>query len=132
MTVRVNSVRRCSATRAALDVRATRAFRYATRWYPLRARPRLVTLLVMALTACVDPTNHGTGGDDRRGVRTRGSLSLREVAQARGLRVGAAVDKLFRDDADGVEFKAVLSEEFSVMTPENDMKHRKLQPSRGV
>jgi endo-1,4-beta-xylanase len=92
-----------------------------------------VTLLLVALSACVsEPTNYGTGGDDTRGVRTRGALSLREVAQARGLRVGAAVDKLFRDDGDGVEFKAVLSEEFSVLTPENDMKHRKLQPSRGV
>ena len=57
---------------------------------------------------------------------------LRQIALTRGLRFGAAVDRLFRNDAEGAQFKLLLSREFSVLTPENDMKHQRLQPSRGV
>jgi endo-1,4-beta-xylanase len=50
----------------------------------------------------------------------------------RGLRVGTAVDRLFRNDAEGTQFKTIASREFSVLTAENDMKHQRLQPSPGV
>jgi endo-1,4-beta-xylanase len=65
-------------------------------------------------------------------IDTTPAVSLRQIADTRGLRIGAAADRLFRNDTDGTQFKAVLSREFSMLTPENDMKHQRLQPTRGV
>jgi endo-1,4-beta-xylanase len=86
-----------------------------------------VALMLLGFTACVDPAHPSFESPPSARVPT-----LRQVANANGMFVGAAVDRLFRSDAEGAEFKVVLSREFSVLTPENDMKHRRLQPSRGV
>jgi endo-1,4-beta-xylanase len=60
-------------------------------------------------------------------------VPLRELAEARGLGIGSAADRSFHLAGDeGVAFRAVLAGEFDVLTPENDMKHDRLQPSRGV
>jgi endo-1,4-beta-xylanase len=42
------------------------------------------------------------------------------------------VDRLFRNDAEGTQFKTIARREFSALTAENDMKHQRLQPQRGV
>lgn len=55
------------------------------------------------------------------------------LAERRGLKLGAAVDRGFRySGADGVKFRAVLAREFSLLTPENDMKHERIHPARDV
>ena len=75
-----------------------------------------------------DPTGPpiDPGGDTLPALPT-----LRAIALTRGLRVGTAVDRLFRNDAEGTLFKSVASREFSALTAENDMKHDRLQPLRG-
>jgi endo-1,4-beta-xylanase len=95
----------------------------------IRSRHAIVAMMLLGLTACLsDPA--GPSSDSSRS--SFNTPTLRQVASTRGVRVGAAVDRLFREDAEGNAFKTVLSREFSVLTPENDMKHRRLQPSRGV
>jgi endo-1,4-beta-xylanase len=60
-------------------------------------------------------------------------VPLRQLAAARGLAIGSAVDRGFQLAGDeGAQFRATLASEFNVLTPENDMKHERLQPSRGV
>src|SRR5262245_14169761 len=82
----------------------------------------------LVLCACSDPADPR----DRQPLDTTVTAALRQVAQTRGLRVGTAVDRLFRNDPDGAQFKTIASREFSALTAENDMKHQRLQPSRGV
>jgi endo-1,4-beta-xylanase len=61
------------------------------------------------------------------------TIPLRVLAERRGLKLGAAVDRGFRySGADGVKFRAVLAREFSLLTPENDMKHERIHPARDV
>ena len=59
-------------------------------------------------------------------------LPLRQAAQTRGIRVGTVADRFFNNDAEGVQYKALAAKEFSAFTAENDMKHERLQPARGV
>ena len=55
-------------------------------------------------------------------------ISLRELAERRGLLVGAAVDaRCLREDA---AYRALLAREFSAVTPENEMKFGPLRPTR--
>jgi GH35 family endo-1,4-beta-xylanase len=59
------------------------------------------------------------------------TIPLRTLAAARGLGIGAAVDRGFRyAGSDGATFRAKLVREFSMLTPENDMKHSRIHPSR--
>lgn len=54
--------------------------------------------------------------------------SLRELAEQRGIYVGAAVlMEPFKNDA---EYRAILSREFNSLTPENAMKFARLHPGR--
>jgi len=56
--------------------------------------------------------------------------TLRALAAARGLRIGAAVNvQALRDDAD---YRAVLAAEFNAVTAENAMKFAPFQPERGI
>jgi endo-1,4-beta-xylanase len=73
----------------------------------------------------------GTGPTTRPPADTTPLPALRAVALTRGLRVGTAVDRLFRNDAEGTQFKTIAAREFSALTAENDMKHDRLQPVRG-
>jgi endo-1,4-beta-xylanase len=60
-------------------------------------------------------------------------VPLRTLAEARGLGIGAAADRTFHAATDeGTQFRALLASEFDVLTPENDMKHERLQPAQGV
>lgn len=57
-----------------------------------------------------------------------GDASLRELAERRGRLIGAAVDaRCLRDDA---AYRALLSREFSAVTPENALKFEPLRPTR--
>jgi len=59
------------------------------------------------------------------------SLPLRTLADRRGLRIGTAVDRGFRlPGTEGTRFMGVVSREFNVLTPENDMKHDRIHPAR--
>jgi endo-1,4-beta-xylanase len=47
--------------------------------------------------------------------------------------MGAAADRGFSlSGAEGEQFRGLLAREFSVLTPENDLKHARLRPERGV
>jgi endo-1,4-beta-xylanase len=97
-----------------------------------RSRCLVVAMMLLGVASCAsDPTLPPIESipSTPRELRVP---TLRQIAMTRGLRVGAAADRLFREDADGARFKEVLSREFSVLAPENDMKLRRLQPSRGV
>ena len=59
------------------------------------------------------------------------AVPLRELAEARGLGVGSAVDRSFSlAGVAGVTFRDVLAREFDVLTPENDMKHVRIHPAQ--
>ena len=59
------------------------------------------------------------------------TIPLRQLALQRGLRIGAAVDAGFRyTGSQGTLFRAKLAREFSMLTPENDMKHASIHPAR--
>src|SRR5262245_40599198 len=96
----------------------------------MKVRPApAVLLLLLAAAACSSDPVHPPGSVD---TTTTVTLTLRQAAQARNLRVGTAVDRLFSNDADGTQFKTIAAREFSALTAENDMKHQRLQPARGV
>jgi len=86
----------------------------------------------------VHACSSGTGAADQTtgpgpGTPSVDTIALRVLADRRGLRIGSAVDRGFRfAGADGVKFRAVLAREFSVLTPENDMKHERIHPGRDV
>jgi len=58
------------------------------------------------------------------------TFPLRALAQQAGIRIGSAGDRGFRwTGSDGSSFRSILSREFSVLTPENDMKFDHLHPA---
>jgi len=63
-------------------------------------------------------------------VLSADSIPLRALAQQAGIRIGSAGDRGFRwTGTDGSNFRAILSREFSVLTPENDMKFDHVHPA---
>ncbi len=59
--------------------------------------------------------------------------TLRDLALQRNRRIGAAVDRLFvLPESQGGRYMTTLGRDFNEVTPENDMKHERLQPARGV
>ena len=58
------------------------------------------------------------------------TFPLRALAQQAGIRIGSAGDRGFRwTGIDGSTFRSILGREFSVLTPENDMKFDHLHPA---
>ena len=58
------------------------------------------------------------------------TFALRTLAQQAGIRIGSAGDRGFRwTGTDGSSFRSILGREFSVLTPENDMKFDHLHPA---
>ena len=90
---------------------------------------RGVAMVAAVLAAC---SGNPPADSPEKGARPSGTQYLRDVASARKLQVGAAVGRLFTSDKAGEEFKTVLRREFNTMTPENDLKHERVQPERGV
>lgn len=86
-------------------------------------------LVLCALLAACEATGPEPPGQEAPRV------PLREVAAQREVRIGigAAAGRYFGATTGlGVKYNQVLAREFNVLTPENDMKHERLQPSRGV
>ena len=79
----------------------------------------------------VHPRRAGRPATPKRGPQ--GPPPLR-VSMARHNRlIGAAADRGFNvPGAEGAQFRALLGREFSVFTPENDLKHARLRPARDV
>jgi endo-1,4-beta-xylanase len=56
---------------------------------------------------------------------------LRVYAARRNLLIGAAIDRGFRlTGSDGSTFRSIMSKQFGILTPENDMKFDHLHPAR--
>ncbi|HEV8215473.1 MAG TPA: endo-1,4-beta-xylanase [Gemmatimonadaceae bacterium] len=80
------------------------------------------------------------GGDSGSGstapivpVVNADTFPLRTLAQQAGIRIGSAGDRGFRwTGTDGSTFRAILGREFSVLTPENDMKFDHLHPAQAT
>lgn len=80
--------------------------------------------------ACTSPADAG-GGPPSRPPPSGDTIPLRALAAPRGLYIGSAVDRGFRyAGSEGVQFRAKLAREFSMLTPENDMKHARIHPAR--
>jgi endo-1,4-beta-xylanase len=78
------------------------------------------------LVACGFPSDNGDQNGQSR-------VPLRDLAAARGIGIGSAADRTFHlVGDDGAKFRTVLANEFDVLTPENDMKHERVQPAQGV
>ena len=59
------------------------------------------------------------------------TIPLRTLAAAHGIRLGAAVDQGFRyTGAAATQFRGTFTREFSMLTPENDMKHANIHPTQ--
>ena len=97
------------------------------------SRPTAIAgaLLIVSAACSSDPGAPARGGAGPD-TTSQPPIALRQRASARGLRVGAAADRLFKDDAEGQQFKTLVAREFSMFSAENDMKHERLQPARGV
>lgn len=93
--------------------------------------PTLVLwVLLGAAAGCSSPTapRGGTEPPPGGGGSTPTPDPLRTLADRHSIRFGAAVGRLFPDDA---RFTAVLGREFSMLTPENDLKFDATEPVRG-
>lgn len=104
---------------------------------PERLRRVAACILAAIAFSAVHACSSGAGGDAYQptgpGTPSADTIALRVLAGNRGLKLGAAVDRGFRyAGADGVKFRAVLAREFSVLTPENDMKHDRIHPGQDV
>lgn len=92
-------------------------------------------LLVVIAIACgsdsQQPTAPGNGQQPTQPAVD--TTPLRTLASGKGRLIGSAVDRGFRyAGSDGVTFRTTLAHEFSVLTPENDMKHERIHPARDV
>jgi Beta-1,4-xylanase len=93
----------------------------------------LASLLVVGIivTACGTDWQPLTTPDT--GQPAGDTSSLRSIATSKGRLIGSAVDRGFRySGSDGTTFRSNLAREFSVLTPENDMKFERIHPGRDV
>jgi endo-1,4-beta-xylanase len=93
-------------------------------------------LLLGVVAACGSDSSQSTAPGNNPIQPTQPStdtVSLRTLAAAKGRLIGSALDRGFRyTGTDGVTFRTTLAHEFSVLTPENDMKHERIHPARDV
>jgi len=99
---------------------------------------RAAALLVLGIVAaCGSDSSQSTAPGNNPPTQptptSTDTVSLRTLAAAEGRLIGSAVDRGFRyAGTDGVTFRTMLANEFSVLTPENDMKHERIHPARDV
>jgi endo-1,4-beta-xylanase len=96
---------------------------------------RAAGLLLLGIVAACgsDSQQSTTPRDNNPTLPSPDTVSLRTLANGKGRLVGSAVDRGFRySGSDGVTFRSTLAREFSVLTPENDMKHERIHPARDV
>lgn len=100
-----------------------------------------LTLLVLTATLIAFVSSfefnvsHGTAEESRLQLATKNkktlhstNMSLRSLAQKRGITIGTAVQtKSLQNDP---TYRKVLAREFNILTPENAMKFKPLQPLR--
>jgi endo-1,4-beta-xylanase len=86
----------------------------------------LITAFVV-ITALTAPGRYGLEGAEARAAAWREGPPLRELADALGVRFGAAV--MVRDIRDDPEYAPVLTREFNSVTPFVDMKWGSIHPA---
>jgi endo-1,4-beta-xylanase len=90
-------------------------------------------MLGIAVSACGSDSAQSTSPTGHPSQPAADTVSLRTLATSKGRLIGSAVDRGLRyGGGDGVAFKTTLAREFSVLTPENDMKHERIHPARDV
>jgi GH35 family endo-1,4-beta-xylanase len=95
-----------------------------------RFAERISLLGGIGIGACSNPASL-RGPPPPPPPRSADTIPLRMLADRRGLGIGSAVDRGFRySGSDGVQFRAKLAREFNLLTPENDMKHQRIHPTR--
>ena len=106
--------------------------RYVLRFVP--ATPGGTTVGIVARDA-VDPSLTGTGGvalDVRAPAAfALGGARLRELGDARGIEVGAAISPFFHRQPDGALYESIAAAEFGIVTPESSMKMDAINPAPG-
>lgn len=96
-------------------------------------RARALAILLATGAACGGDGGGVTGPVVPPVVTNPDTIPLRTLATARGIRLGAAVDQGFRYTGSlATQFRGTLAREFSMLTPENDMKHANIHPSQSV
>jgi GH35 family endo-1,4-beta-xylanase len=96
----------------------------------IQSAERLTLLCAIGAWTCSTPEGVRQGGGPPP-QPPPDTIPLRTLAAARGLGIGAAVDRGFRyAGSDGVTFRAKLAREFGTLTPENAMKHSRIHPAR--
>jgi endo-1,4-beta-xylanase len=86
-----------------------------------------LTLLACASQQVVDPDPPGIIAS------TADTTPLRTLAARRNIGIGSVGDRGFRTTGTpGSQFRTTLAREFDVLTPENDLKFARMQPTRGV
>ncbi|HEV8235632.1 MAG TPA: endo-1,4-beta-xylanase [Gemmatimonadaceae bacterium] len=99
-------------------------------------RSAALLLIGVVATACGSDSQATPTGNNQPSQPSQPStdtVSLRTLANGKGRLIGSAVDRGFRyPGSDGVTFRTALARDFSVLTPENDMKHERIHPARDV
>jgi len=88
-------------------------------------------MLGVVATACGSDSEQPT--TPVAGQPAADTSSLRNIAMTKGRLIGSAIDRGFRySGSDGATFRSNFAREFSVLTPENDMKFERIHPGHDV
>ncbi len=93
-------------------------------------RKHLIALAAVAVTALATLTASPAVGHPA--PPDPATASLRTLADRHGLRIGTAVNTDALADPADPQYKALVAEQFSTVTPENVMKWEVLEPTRGT
>jgi endo-1,4-beta-xylanase len=95
---------------------------------PVRLTRIIAVGAVAAATLGLLGATPAVGHDPAAGPETQ---TLRALAQRHGLAVGTAVDMAALDNSADPQYRALVGEQFSTVTPENVMKWESVEPTRG-
>lgn len=88
---------------------------------------RLLAAMTMAILACLLWTSHSAFAASNNDHR---NITLRDAAARLGIRIGSAVS--FQSLSTDSAYAKILGQQFSSITPENEMKWGPLEPQQGV